>query len=142
MYCSVSDVRSRNILITQNLSDTEVIETILVTESKVNGYLKSKCTLPLSSVPGFIRELTADLAAANLIISNVGNRGSDDAPEQAKVYLQKAQKVIDDIKSGDLQVVDNVGQAIPSPAGVIVSVGGKRSVFSSWDMDNPRTFKR
>lgn len=77
-------------------------------ESKVAAALAAQYSMPISSVPGIVRELTRRLAAAYVLEDELGGgEGSE-----AAMMLKSAERTCSDIASGKIQVVDEDGSVL------------------------------
>jgi phage gp36-like protein len=108
MYCSKADIISRRLtetLLIQLTDDQEygvaddkvVNDAISEAGEIIDGYLRKRYPLPLSTVPGLLRNLAVDLAVYALY-----GRGRCGTPERVTTDRDNAVKLLGKIQSGDV----------------------------------------
>lgn len=140
MYCTIAQAKARNSRILATLSDTTVTEAIQGADSTIDGMIGGRYSVPLSSAPAMIREVSADLAASSLLLQAVGNSGVADASGQSEALYKRAMSDLNDIRTGKttLTLSDSARQ-MPCYSS---SYGETRHFPDGWDITDPSTYRR
>lgn len=137
VYCTIKDVRNRNtrLLTEANVSDIKIEDYIDYAQGIVDGKLAGRYPVPLS-VPSLIRGITADIAAAECLSQEVGNRGENGEPTQAYDLRKNAMRLLDDVADGTISLFSKK-QKTPAYS----STYGQEPRFLNWDPTNLRTYR-
>lgn len=113
-YCSIEDIK--NVLSERELinltndfpSESSAIDenrfeaVCLVADSLINGYIRGRYTLPLKTIPPFIKQIAQDICAYRLY-----SRRPCEIPEHIIKNYEYAINNLKEIKKGNLSLEDN-----------------------------------
>ena len=81
------------------VNSARVDEAIGYADELIDGYLRGRYTLPLSSVPGLIKNLSKDIAVHRLY-----SRRKADIPEKIGAQFKNALKLLEQIQKGVVSI--------------------------------------
>lgn len=114
-YITTSDIYTNNLFkITTSTADTATVTRYInYAESKINGYISKKYTLPLASTPALIKELAIDFTGYKIL--NDLYSGEDQSQNDWIIdNLTNCIEQIKEIGSGDLILTDTTGAMLAS----------------------------
>lgn len=144
-YCTLSDIRGMapesDLVELTDETDAGVIDQAKIdaaigyADELIDGYLRGRYDLPMSPVPGMLKNLSADIALYRLY----KNRSKLAVPEAIKDGYTNAVKLLGAIQAGTINL--GVGGAasagdIPSSGGAAVSTPTSGRVFSRDNLGN------
>ena len=136
IYCSVQDVRDRNVTLLSETSEELINKYIAFAENLVDGMLSVKYPLPLPSVPATIRNITADLAASKCLFKEVVNTGENEEPVQSEKLWDQAMGLLEDIAADTILLFPKKKK---TPA--YCSSYNKTPKFRDWNPTDLRTYR-
>ncbi|MCL4492330.1 MAG: DUF1320 domain-containing protein [Nitrospirae bacterium] len=105
-YCTLDDLKkaipeSSIIQLTDDaglgvVDQAKVDDAIAYADQLIDGYLRGRYTLPLSTVPGLIKTLSVDLAIFHLY----GRKSDDEFPDAVMARYKNAIKLLEQIQKG------------------------------------------
>ncbi len=110
-YCTEADVRLRLPgLGTDEATSAIVAAGIAAAGNEINSVLCSRFAVPFAPpVPGIIADISADLAAAWVCASSFSGGGENKQTNLSEFLRKRAQELLADISSGELQIVGEDG---------------------------------
>lgn len=140
MYCILDDIKGvmADAELIQLTDDTippaainvaNVDKAIARADELIDGYLRGRYTLPLSSVSGLIRDLAVDIVVYNLFKRRKKNK----MPEAVSDDYKNALKILENIQKGTIAIgADMIQSSTPasSTSGDGGSVSGGNRVFT------------
>lgn len=132
-YCTKSDILNQveeEILIALtddgelgSVDDDVVVRAIADADSTIDAYCQGRYTVPLSSAPAKIRQISVDISIYNLF-----SRRDDTAPETRKDRHKEALRFLEKVAEGKIEL----GSATPAPSttGNTVEIESSDRVFS------------
>ncbi|MDO8282693.1 MAG: DUF1320 domain-containing protein [Thermodesulfovibrionia bacterium] len=128
-YCNEDDIKKRipeQVIIeltddnsADEIDPVKVLDAIASAEGEINGYLRSRYTLPLLSIPDLIRKLSVDIAIYYLYARKV-----EEIPDTRRTMYKDAINTLQSIAAGRV-VLDIVEEDdVPDPdftSGVVKS---------------------
>lgn len=145
-YCTAQNVRDKNTSLLSGVESQKILDKIQEAQDLVDGMLRSRYPVPLSSVPYVIVNITASIAASWLIADSVGNSGEDENPVQADNLYNQAWKQLEAIQAG--KMVLDIPEPVPPVEEKSVlkqarcTTYGQTSKFRNWDPGNPMSYRR
>lgn len=113
-YCLPADLRSRAAILAQ-VDDAPLAESIATAEDIVNGRLAGLYPVPYGTAPGYIKQITADLATSYALVSPHA-LGAQDAPvELARYFREQADKELDRLAPKGGSVSSDTPADLPLP---------------------------
>lgn len=105
-YCSIYSIRKiAGLVDNEFVTDERVESKRKIAESEINSVISLRYSLPLTTIPDYIKEITMLLAGGYLSIEEFGDKGGGiDMVNQAKSYLksiQKGENRLIDISTGE-----------------------------------------
>jgi len=152
MYCAISDIYPHLTLDELlrlvndenraaggvNLADPEDVCAVRITEQitaadyEIDGYLRSLFTLPLSSVPGLIKEISVDLAIYNLY----KRRFRLDMPETLTALYNGRVKQLEKIQSGVISLDVTLPSGTETSGEISVNKTAEDRLFNKQILDS------
>ncbi|MDI3211766.1 phage protein Gp36 family protein [Arthrobacter sp. AL12] len=128
-YASLSEIRNEaGFKHATNLADSDIDQQRRAAESEINASLSGAYTVPFSPVPGIVRTLTIQLAAALLLANAYGDTSS------SRQKLKDARAAIDSYKLGATILTDDAGTALSNAESISGFPGAP-------DREAPRYFR-
>lgn len=125
-YCAQADIEKRisqaDIIAltddtgTKAVNTTNLGEAITRADNRINGALRGKFAVPLTTVPGMITEIAVDLVVYHLYT----RRPSIEFPVVIKDRYNDALRQLSEIADGTLQLLDSSDPALANWSGDIV----------------------
>lgn len=125
-----------------NADATAISEVIAKAQGIVDGMLRKRYPVPLSTVPDEVTGITADLAASYLLADIVGNAGKDEDPTQADNLHKKAMDLLKMINEGDFLL--DITPPVPEVSilrQARCNTYGETTRFNDWDPADPTTYQ-
>ncbi|MEW5745278.1 MAG: DUF1320 domain-containing protein [Nitrospirota bacterium] len=108
------------------VDQTKVDEAIAYADQLIDGYLRGRYSLPLSTVPGLIKQLSVDLAIFHLY----GRRFEMELPEGIMARYKNAIKLLEQIQKGLISL------------GIESASTGSQGIYKSNKTSDDRTFSK
>lgn len=141
-YCTAdTDVRPLVLKITDAVkSDAEVAYFISLADDYINGRLSSLYTVPFSSTPPVVKQISSHLAAHLTIRAIYAENKQDPKDTWMNVFKVWAMDLLKEIEEGKILLVDSSGSRITrsSVSGIYTSNGDRGSIFDVDDETNWR----
>jgi len=144
-YCTATQVREiLEKVTTQVMDDTKVDKMINRAENIINSYVGTKYTVPFTagSIPPFIETACTDIAAFFVARTQfTGNSKNMSAwvKELYTMYINdKGTGLLDQIKKGDLPILDDSGDELQTRTDTIES--STEDWIPTMDIDNPENW--
>jgi phage gp36-like protein len=145
MYCVLDDIKgvmpdAELIQLTDDtippaaINEANVDKAIARADELVDGYLRGRYTLPLSSVSGLIRDLAVDIAVYNLFKRRKKNK----MPEAVSDDYKNALKILENIQKGSITIGADV---VSSPDPVQAVSTGEGAVANGTRVFTRETLK-
>ncbi|HBE44269.1 MAG TPA: DUF1320 domain-containing protein [Deltaproteobacteria bacterium] len=120
-YCTIDDIKrmlpEQDIIMLTNDASTGTVDMDVVADAiayadqLIDGYLRGRYTLPLSTVPSFLKKLSIDL----VIFYLYGRRPEIENENIGKKYTNTL-KILEQIQAGKITLGDAVsGEDLPGP---------------------------
>jgi len=144
-YCTSDDVTGRNHALLDSASAGDVTKAISKAQGIVDGMLRSRYYVPLTTVPDEILGITADLAASFLLSSEVGNNATNEDPVQADGLYKKAMDLLKLINEGsmvlDVETPEGTDETSVLKQARCNTYRDHHGKFDYWNPSDPRTYR-
>lgn len=131
-YATLAKIVSRSPVGLADLSTEDAAPAIAWAEARVNGRLRSKFSLPFSTVPDELVEIASDLAAYEVLRQRFIAGAEDTPPDAALELRNRAEEALDEILAGT--VVLAVGEtSAPVSCGMRSSTYGTGRSLKNFD---------
>lgn len=130
------DVRPLVLKVTDTVkTDTEIDYFISLADDYINARIASLYTVPFTSTPPVIKQISSHLAAHLTIRAIYAENRQDPKDTWMQSFKDWAKELLKEIENGDLLLVDSSGNRVAraSSRGVCSTGTGRSTIF---DMDN------